>query len=367
MKKLNFLLATASMCALVASCGQKPGYTIDGIVADATNGDSVFLQEIVGRELVNLDSTVIDNGTFKFKGVQDSTINCLLTWKTDDNTHRVRFYLQNGELKAKLSNDESSVTGTHINDVRQTVDTELADLAKKAQAIRESMSNSSLTEKELEDKKAELERFGEKQMDIIKTAIERNADNQYGLDLFKNNFYILSLADKENILSKISDKDAEDPGIKRISDQVSREKATAVGMKFTNFTMLDTEGKEVSLSDYVGNGKVTLIDFWASWCGPCRRAMPELVELYSQFKSKGFEIIGVSLDNNAEAWKNALTQMNMTWPQMSDLKGWQCEGATLYGVSSIPATVLVSPDGTILARNPSSEELHAEIEKALAK
>ena len=114
--------------------------------------------------------------------------------------------------------------------------------------------------------------------------------------------------------------------------------------------MKDLKGKNVKLSDYVGKGKVVLVDFWASWCGPCRREMPNLVEAYKQYKGKNFEIVGVSLDRDEAAWKNMSKELKITWPQMSDLKFWQCEGAQLYAVSSIPHTVLIDGNGTIIAR-----------------
>ena len=100
-----------------------------------------------------------------------------------------------------------------------------------------------------------------------------------------------------------------------------------------------------------------MIDFWASWCGPCRREMPVVVEAYKNFKAKGFGIVGVSLDEDLDKWKKAITDLNITWPQMSDLKGWQCEGAKLYGVRGIPATVLVDQEGTIVARDLRGDDL----------
>ena len=125
------------------------------------------------------------------------------------------------------------------------------------------------------------------------------------------------------------------------------------------------EGKTVKLSDYVGKGKVVLVDFWASWCGPCRREMPNLVEAYAKYKNKNFEIVGVSLDQSADAWKEAIKKLNITWPQMSDLKYWNCEGAQLYAVSSIPHTVLIDGEGTILARGLHGDELQEKIAEAV--
>lgn len=142
-------------------------------------------------------------------------------------------------------------------------------------------------------------------------------------------------------------------------------KATAVGQKFTDFEMQTPEGKTVKLSDYVGKGKVVLVDFWASWCGPCRREMPNLVEAYAKYKNKNFEIVGVSLDQSADAWKEAIKKLNITWPQISDLKYWNCEGAQLYAVSSIPHTVLIDGEGTILARGLHGDELQEKIAEAV--
>ena len=107
--------------------------------------------------------------------------------------------------------------------------------------------------------------------------------------------------------------------------------------------------------------KPAIIDLYADWCGPCRMEMPNVVAAYAKYKAKGFGIVGVSLDNDVESWKKAIKDLNITWPQMSDLKGWQCEGAALYGVRAIPATLLVSKDGTIVARDLRGEDLEAKL------
>ncbi len=365
MKKLSYVLAGAAMCGMIASCGPKAGYTISGSINNVADGDSVFLQEPVGRSLVNIDSTVVKDGKFEFKGTQDSIINAVITWDAKDGAQRVGLYLENGDIKVKFENDITSVIGTSLNNAYQEMKDKVALIQKEREKILENLKDTTLAETVVAEQNKALEDLDKKEISVLYNTIENNSDNLLGLTLFKNIYYTLSLEQKENILSKFPATYDNDPSIERIRAQVTSEKNTAVGMKYTNLTMENPEGQEVSLSDYVGNGKLVLIDFWATWCGPCRREMPNIVSLYDKYKNKGFEIVGVSFDNNAEAWRNGIKQMNMTWPQMSDLKGWQSEGGAVYGISSIPYTILISGDGTIVARNLQGEELYDKIEELL--
>lgn len=129
------------------------------------------------------------------------------------------------------------------------------------------------------------------------------------------------------------------------------------GMKFTELEMNDLEGKPVKLSQWAGKGNCVLIDFWASWCGPCRQEMPNVVANYKKYHDKGFEIVGVSFDSKSDAWKKAVSELGMTWPQMSDLKGWESAGAKAYGITSIPASVLLDAEGKIIGMNLRGEAL----------
>lgn len=137
------------------------------------------------------------------------------------------------------------------------------------------------------------------------------------------------------------------------------------GIQYIDFGMEDPDGKPIKVSDFVGKNKYTLIDFWASWCGPCHAEMPTVSRAYDEFRSKGLEIIGVSLDNNKSDWMKGISDLKMTWPQMSDLKGWECAGAQLYGVRAIPANVLVDQKGRIVAQNLRGENLIQKLSELL--
>jgi peroxiredoxin len=143
--------------------------------------------------------------------------------------------------------------------------------------------------------------------------------------------------------------------VKKLKERVAVLRKVDIGQPAVEIELADTAGNMFALSSL--NGKYVLIDFWASWCSPCRKENPNVVKAYQMFKDKGFDILGVSMDQNRKNWLKAIKDDNLSWHQISDLKGWGCEGGKLYGVNSIPHSVLIGRDGKIIAKDLRGEEL----------
>lgn len=150
---------------------------------------------------------------------------------------------------------------------------------------------------------------------------------------------------------------------KELHEQIETGKKTMVGRQAPDFTQPDVNGNDISLSSF--SGKYVLVDFWASWCGPCRKESPNLVKAYEKYKQKNFEIFGVSLDQNKEKWLKAIKDDHYTWPQAGDIKGWENAAARAYGIQGIPFNLLLDPNGIIIARNLRGEALEKKLNEVL--
>jgi peroxiredoxin len=150
---------------------------------------------------------------------------------------------------------------------------------------------------------------------------------------------------------------------KSFVEYVDRLKSTAVGQIAPELSLPDTNGQIVKLSSM--RGKYVLVDFWAKWCGPCRAENPNVVRVYNKYKDKGFTVFGVSLDRNKEDWLNAIKEDNLTWTHVSDLKFWQSEAAKIYSITGIPFSILLDPNGVIIAKNLRGEALEAKLAEVI--
>ena len=352
MKKMIFTLAFAAL-ALGASAQQ---YVVKG---KAAAGQSMVYYR-------NLQSNQVDSvkvgkdGTFTLQG--DAHNQPFLQLANS------RYF--NESIVAVLDGTVSGTTENALLNSSQSV------LAKQVPGV---MSLVSQLKDLLADGKAGTPEFNALQAQYEKTVGEMGALVKKSIAEHPQStanaplFYIYgSLLDEDEIQKLIASNAAcfSTPLLKPLVDQFTRRaeamKLHQPGSQFTDIALQTPQGATKRLSDYCGKGNYVLVDFWASWCGPCRAEMPNVKKAYEKYHRKGFEIVGVSLDNDKTAWTGAIQRLGLPWIHLSDLKGWQSEAAALYGISSIPATMLVDPQGKIVEFGLRGEQLEVKLAELYA-
>jgi len=364
-KSLFFLFAI-----LIISGCTPSDYTIQGTANDKVlNGKKIFIKERINREWIALDSTIIENGKFTFHGVSDSAkITYLVYEYPADNMVRQAFVLENGKIDASIDTTGFMIfKGTPQNDLLQTNQEEKKLFYTKSESVYDTSKDSFKTQEQLLTLTKERAELNREEISIdIKFATE-NVNTLVGTHVFINSFYGMNTAEKESIINRMNADTKKIVRIQEIITDIDAEKKVAVGNQYTDFRLPTLAGDTIALSDLVGKTDYLLVDFWASWCGPCIRSLPELKKIYSIYKGSRFEILGVSLDDNRAAWSGAVTSQQLGWKHVSDLKGWKCAGSRIYAVNSIPNTVLLNKSGKIVGRNLSIAEIEKLLRDKVAK
>ncbi|MBR1448027.1 MAG: TlpA family protein disulfide reductase [Prevotella sp.] len=204
----------------------------------------------------------------------------------------------------------------------------------------------------------------EQQMETKLKIVRENADNLIPVEILKDRNFVYSLEYEElkevcNPLNAYYNR----PELDFAKKMLANIEKKAPGKQYVDMTIKDLDSQERKLSEWIGRGQYVMIDFWASWCGPCRQELPNVVANYAKYHEKGFEIIGISFDSKDEAWRKAVKDLGMTWPQLSDLGGWKSAAADVYGISSIPASILVDGTGKVVALNLRGEKLGEKLQE----
>ena len=368
MKKLLLIFA---VLLTLAACNKQSatGYTITGTAEGTQDGDTVYLCEMQGFFGMNpLDSAYVKNGKFEFKGESEgATLRFLVPLHDGKPTAMAMFILENGKIHAtvKPEGQESVFEGGPNQKLYDEYTKGVDKISKLMEKPWQTVNDSNADETTRHAAQQVLDSLRNVQKNYNKEFIVNHVPSAISDMLFAFCRQDLDEADQEEILKLFGEKQPDLPYYKAIIAEREASKASALGTQYTDFTMDSPSGKPVKISDYVGKNRLTLIDFWASWCGPCRAEMPHVVKTYEAFHQQGFEVVGVSLDNKHEAWVNAIEQLKMPWPQMSDLKGWDCEGAKIYNVRSIPANLLVDQSGKIVAKDLRGDALYDKVGELL--
>ena len=366
---------------ICAGCSDN-GYTINGTVEN-NNLNGKFVYKIDGSSITEdrnspkKDSAVIKDGKYIFKGDISNPDYCSIYLESDNANEPAIIYatvaLEKGVINIFTDeNNKTMVSGTPLNDSYQSYTDEFKnyiDVLKEKYALLDKVEKNELDTSimDLDSIKASIRECRDKMMSLNREYVKNNVNNPavWYMDLYDAVASEESVEGKKELIAGANEYTRSLPMYKVIAEQIDVLEKTSVGKLFTDFTMEDADGNKVSLSDYVGKGKYVLVDFWASWCGPCRAEMPNVVEAYKKFGGDNFEIVGVSLDAKKDDWLKAVNDMNLSWKQMSDLKAWECEGAKKYGVNGIPATVLFDREGVIIARDLRGDELQSKLGELL--
>lgn len=373
MKKI-FTLASAMLMLAMSACADKTGYVVTGSAEGTVDGDTVYICDMQGFfAIVPTDTAVVKNGKFEFHGdFEGAAIRFLVpTHKgTAEGLGMADFVLENANINIQTFLQKSGKQPVIESDGKNAAiykDYEALDKKWNDQInpywdiVREKKG----TEAEIAKAQAEMDKLGE-QRDAEEYAFLKNHIPSGISDmLMAYNWSKYTDEQKAELMALFAEKGPEMPNYKKFVAQKKAEESTVIGSQYTDIVMQTPEGKTIKVSDYVSKNKYTLIDFWASWCGPCLREMPNVVKAYTNYHDKGLEIVGVSLDNKKDAWVNAIKKQNMPWPHMSDLKGWECAGAAAYNVKAIPANVLISQDGKIIAKDLREEALQEKLAELL--
>lgn len=369
MKKIGVALATI---IIMVSCTQKNEYTLTGtLTGDNNEGKTVYLTDEPKPDGANLDSTVIMNNTFVLSGSAPDTP--LVRYiKINDKLWNNPVIIEKGTIQftdvSENNRNLCKISGTPLNDAYYTFQDSLNNLfteyGKMRSDWKELEDEGEATPEKIKEYDANIATFWDKTREYVYNYQKINAQNRIGELSFYSNIHYLKPEKVAELLPLFSDEFKSTERFKKAEATINAKLNTAEGKLVVDINGLDLNGKEVSLSDFTGKGNVILIDFWASWCGPCRAAMPELKETYQKYKDKGLIIIGISLDADKEKWEKATKDDGIEWPQFSNLKGWDEPAARTYGINSIPHTVLIGKDGVIASRNDHSD---AKIEELLAE
>ena len=357
MKK--YLLA-ALVAAAMPTMAQQVKYSVSGTYAD--NGKKVYLIDKLTDKAI--DSMIVANGKFTFSGTADK--DAFMAIHAENKKWMTPFF--NDGTPITVNVNDSTLKGSPLNERLTKYDVE-NDIANRAFAAKISKMTQDEIEAQSSQLMAELTKVQDGQIAFANKIFQEERNTLIPLNFSEIYFFDNGVeAYDELVAQQLAF--ASHPYLKKSRDEIAQmmkpadsPKTAFIGQQYTDLEMADPDGTMHKVSELVGEGKYVLVDFWASWCGPCRAEMPNVLEAYNKYHEKGFEVVGISFDNKKEAWLKAVGQLQLPWLQLSDLKGWQCAAAPVYKIDAIPDNILIDPQGKIIDRALRGKALHTRLQK----
>ena len=364
MKIYFFLFMLMAVGFISCEQNKSRGFTLTGDIKGLK--DSLIYLELPVADSSKADSAIVKNGHFEFRGVlAEPAIHANLATKE----RYISLYLENADVHITGnmdSIDQLKITGSASQIEYDNLKATYADIHDREMHVYELYDDAfkkkdSASEADLEGKMDELRKQRlEKIYAFVKSHPKSPVSTaQISYLTFDGDYKVLA-----DLFAGLDTTQQNSDGGKTIQKQLAILKKRSVGQPIIDFTQNDVNGKPVVFSQF-NKGKYVLLDFWASWCGPCRGENPNVLKAYNRYKAKGLEIMGVSLDENGPSWKKAITDDGMPWTQVSDLKGWKNEVAQQYGIEGIPFNFLVDPNGIIVASNLRGTRLERKLREIL--
>ena len=359
--RIKTCLTLFTLILLLASCNKSFNYQIHGKVTNLPKVSQLYLSTDMDNG-IPFDSVQVKDGVFEYSGVADS-VTCCFIGNMKDSITFMPFFLEDGEITIVISDEptKSKISGTPLNDKLEKLNEAGWKYQSEIQALVSGINEQTSDEEKANIERKAMESMGKLATEFYQTA-EKNIDNELGYFLVAYPA-MLNEDQVKTLINKMPAKMRQRPALKELEEYLKDTMTGMDGMEgadsagpIPDFSALDLNGKKVSAMDVIKQNELTIIDFWASWCGPCMQEMPHMVQLYQLYHEHGLGILGVSLDTDGDAWREAVKKTGAVWTHISELKK-NSDIARMFGVNAIPFTMIVDKEGNVLASGLTGTDL----------